>query len=860
MAKATRQFQIRQVGHGWLQAVCGYFLRGLIEVLPIIVVLPTLAATADPTLLQQQAITRIEAFLEHYRKTGDSRWPIADLQQTENELTASNQAFAARSDWRALAQGLFRLGQLYQQQAKWKPALTYYREAETTARRANDIPTQVKALTGLARVETDVNDYGSAASYGMQAVRLSEALTDQKFLFDALSVVSAIQIGQGNLKAAADTASRTFALAQKLDELSLFYSRLDRANVYAGFAQGCDNRGNFESCLAAIEPARADYQAALGLAHKLNYAGLAKLAEGLLSNLQSREQLIQAQQGLDQSLRPTAQFSPKKPADVLVTEEFVATGAFPAAFETPYRELEESQSSGFGESLRMLSVAGMKQQAQGNHDAALQSFLQAVELLERDRGKLRDERDRGAFLEDKVHIYYAAILQLLQHHRQAEAFELLERSRSRVMADLLASRPLGLVRPEERRLYGEVVNLKSRIAALQSKLPALTSQANPQAQQDAAPITAEIRQLEGDYQALVARIAKAQPRLNELLVSAPASLDKLQQSMRRENYEMLQYLVMEHGVILWHISADGVQVRNVFLPRSNLAEKITQLAQELEIHPSASQAPPTFDGRIARELFLFLVQPVQQWLKADRLVIIPHGDLHRLPFQVLQDPSDGHFLGERYALSYAPSATVLLDLKKAASLANGRLLAIADPDLDAAQGEVEAIARLYPQRAKVVKEPLAKEADVKAWAGDYDIVHLAVHGKFNATEPLLSSLQLGSGGQDDGQLTAAEIFGLPLDHTRLVVLSACETGKAEVTAGNEILGMMRGLLYAGAGSLVLSYWPVESQATARWMESFYRAAQSVPPAEAARRALQAVREQPEYQHPYFWAAFMTVSR
>jgi len=143
--------------------------------------------------------------------------------------------------------------------------------------------------------------------------------------------------------------------------------------------------------------------------------------------------------------------------------------------------------------------------------------------------------------------------------------------------------------------------------------------------------------------------------------------------------------------------------------------------------------------------------------------------------------------------------------------------------------------------------------------GGYDIMHLSVHGKFE-TEPLLSYLKFGGSGQDDGQLTAAEMFGLPLDQARLVVLSACETGKAKVTGGNEVLGMMRALIYAGAGSLVLSYWPVQSDATALWMESFYRAAQSVPPAEAARQALQAVKSRPEYKNPYFWAAFMTVSR
>ena len=72
------------------------------------------------------------------------------------------------------------------------------------------------------------------------------------------------------------------------------------------------------------------------------------------------------------------------------------------------------------------------------------------------------------------------------------------------------------------------------------------------------------------------------------------------------------------------------------------------------------------------------------------------------------------------------------------------------------------------------------------------------------------------------------MFGLPLDRSRLVVLSACETGRAEATHGNEILGMVRALIYAGAGTLVLSYWEVDSAATALWMQTFYQAALSRP--------------------------------
>ena len=252
--------------------------------------------------------------------------------------------------------------------------------------------------------------------------------------------------------------------------------------------------------------------------------------------------------------------------------------------------------------------------------------------------------------------------------------------------------------------------------------------------------------------------------------------------MKRDRYEMLQYLVLESAVLLWHISGDAIQVRSVFLPRSELIKKVAELRKSLtDVHE-------TFNEQIAREMFLFLIQPVLQEIKTDHLVIIPHEDLYYVPFQVFQDPSDRTYLGERFRLSYAPSATIFSGLRKAENVAGGKLLVVADPNISEARKEVDFLAKLYPGRHQVVSD--VSETDLKSWIADYSLHHFSVHGKFRPEEPLLSYLKLRAGGQDDGELTAAEMFGLPLEQSRLVVLSACETGQAQATHANEVLGMV----------------------------------------------------------------------
>jgi CHAT domain-containing protein len=839
-----------------------FFRNGVpVSLLSLLLFSSVASSQNDPLTLQRQAIRRIDAFVDHFRKTGDMRSRLPDLAQADAELAASNQALAARGDWSAVAVGLTKQGHVYRMQGQWPAAIAIYQQAEEAAKRGRDVVRQADALAWRALAESSRRNVGQAFADAKEAVRLAETTEDKEVLARALDILGSVQIAQRDLPGAADTLNREVEVARHAkDPMTAYYAYLNRSDVYLKTGERCDFQRSFEPCYQALDRARADLQLALAIVRQLGYAALVRQTEEFLGNVETRRNLVKSQEAMHQSVQKTGIFRPKKPGDVLVTEKFVASpGEIPPLLTQIYQESKrfEKQAGAFADvaEARSQYVAGLMNEMQGNHDAALASYLRAVETLERDRRALRDERSRGTFLEDRIGFYYAPIQQLLERRRYAEAFELLERSRSRALADLLASRKLGLERAEEQTLYAELTVLRTQIADAQGKLFELVSE--PDAAKNAAAIGSlqgKIRTLEAQHQSVVARMNAEVPRLQALVVSAPASLKALQQSMREERYEMLQYLVLEHGVILWHVAADSVFVRNVFLPRTEVMGKVTALQKSL------ADRNVRFDEATARELFLFLIQPALSRIRSERLVIVPHEDLQYVPFQVLQDPANGRYLGERFQITYAPSASVLLGLRRSPGLSGGRLLAVADPGIAAASAEVRAIANLFPGQNKIALDELAQEREVKGWMRDFDTVHLSVHGKFDAAEPMLSYLSFRRGGGDDGRLTAAEMFGLPLEKSRLVVLSACETGRAEATHGNEILGMVRGLLYAGAGTLVLSYWEVDSEATALWMRTFYEAAFSRPMAEAARVALLRVKSQSAYSHPYFWAAFGMIGR
>jgi CHAT domain-containing protein len=344
------------------------------------------------------------------------------------------------------------------------------------------------------------------------------------------------------------------------------------------------------------------------------------------------------------------------------------------------------------------------------------------------------------------------------------------------------------------------------------------------------------------------------PKLAALASSKRGDLATLQRAMREDGFEMLQYIFTAHGLVIWHTSASGSHVRLVMMTRRHIVSTIAKLSASLR-NPHLP-----FDESAAKELYYRMIGPVRQHIGGKKLLILPVPEVGTLPFQALIDPSDGRFLGEKFQMTYAPSGTVLLGLEKTKPLGRARALALADPQLPGARQEMSSIRQTFDGRGVFRADRRPLEADVKRAVAQADVVHLAVHGNFAKAEPMLSYLELEAGAGEDGMLTATEMFALPLVRKPLVVLSACETGRTGTTASGEMLGMSRALLYAGANALLLSQWRVDSDATARWMKAFYRAALSSSLAEAAAAASDQLRVDPATRHPFYWAPFLLTAR
>jgi CHAT domain-containing protein len=175
--------------------------------------------------------------------------------------------------------------------------------------------------------------------------------------------------------------------------------------------------------------------------------------------------------------------------------------------------------------------------------------------------------------------------------------------------------------------------------------------------------------------------------------------------------------------------------------------------------------------------------------------------------------------------------------------------------LPAAESEVAHIGSLF-SRSDVLVKTAATETAVRTGVADADVLHFACHGRFDFDRPQLSALHFSPDAQHDGPLTVSEIFALDLNRTRLVVLSACETGLSKIVKGDELIGFSRAFIYAGAPSLISSLWPVSDESTSEMMKVFYSSLDHDARDVALSKAQIEVRKR--FPHPYFWSAFVLV--
>jgi len=483
----------------------------------------------------------------------------------------------------------------------------------------------------------------------------------------------------------------------------------------------------------------------------------------------------------------------------------------------------------------------------GRIDEALSSAREAVRSIEELRADLGDVSLRAAFLDDKQRIYQHAVLVALQAQHPDEAFAIVEQSRSRTFLDLLGSETT-LSKGRTRALVDEEVKLRARLA--EARAQAESQEADGEGSGEGEPARPVPEGLDRDYRAFLERVRKESLEQASLMTVEPVTLPEIQRLLPLDT-TLLEYEVGEAGTILWVV--DRQQFKVVRLPgdRPSLVGLVRRFRTAI-----TAQAPVADVQALAQVLYHRLVGPARDQIHTSRVLIVPHGVLHYVPFGALRSPA-GRWLVEDFALSTLPSASVLRYLLDKGKGAPARSLVVGNPDLGPALALpwAEREARMVGQRepdSTVLVRGDATELQVKKLVEGVGLVHFATHGELSENDPLSSAVLLVPGGGEDGRLEVREVFGLDL-HARLVVLSACETGLGKLSRGDELVGLQRAFLYAGTPAVVTTLWKVDDRASYELVRALYDRLDGLGPVEALRQAqIETLRT---YPHPFAWAAF-----
>lgn len=478
--------------------------------------------------------------------------------------------------------------------------------------------------------------------------------------------------------------------------------------------------------------------------------------------------------------------------------------------------------------------------------------------------------------------YYDQAFRFAEQNKSILLAEALQGTRAKVLGDLPDS-----LAQKERRLSKQKEELKKQ------KYQASNAEAK------ASAISQE-NDLNQDVETFLSNLKEKYPRYYQLKYEDITAKASDVQALLAPKTMLLEYFVSDTTVYLFAVTTDKIKLLELKVSRLRLYSQVKRLRLALSnydlITKKDKKAYQLYTQK-AYWCYANLVEPALKGAEVENLIIVADAVLGQIPFEVLlmkdvQQEKVSYakmpYLLKNYTISYNYSATLWKEnLKKEKPINNHKILACASSYTPLKEGEIapnlskwrtsstlELRANLSPlpaagEEVATLAEKFqgdfkfgdaCNEAFFKQNAGQYGVIHLAMHGVVHPQIPILSSLVFTENGDslEDNLLQAYEIAHLKLN-ADLVVLSACETGYGKYERGDGIQSLARSFMYAGVPSMVVSLWQVNDYSTAQLMASFYAyLAEGLTKDKALRQAKLDYLNQNTglMAHPAFWSPFI----
>jgi CHAT domain-containing protein len=535
-----------------------------------------------------------------------------------------------------------------------------------------------------------------------------------------------------------------------------------------------------------------------------------------------------------------------------------------AAYQECQRALEQvAQKETPALSYQSHFLMGQIQQARGDLSAAYDSWQHARAELETLRSSLRGEELKIAFMKNRLEVYENLVDSCLNDAEKKdsaqEAFGYIELAKSRSLVELLLQYRPAIADAEEGQsgLVRRIREMREDLNWYYRRL-----EIEQLRSEDSSP--ARVKKLEAEalaHENELLRVLRDLPTSDrQELATEQATTCSMQEisACLSPSSALIEYFIVKDQFIAAIVTESTLEILPL-TPVSRVANLVRMLRFQMSKFRLGSSYTRLFEQTLIeathsrlQELYQELMAPLRERLNATHLTIVPHGILHYLPFHALFDGEN--YLIDEFSISYAPSASIYELCCRRESRSSGAPLILGVPDSRAPfiEKEVHTVAAAL-QGSRLVLGAEAGDEALRTYGAQSRLIHMATHGVFRQDNPMFSGIRLGA-----SYLNLYDLYHLKLD-AELVTLSGCATGLNVIAAGDELLGLVRGLLYAGSQSVLLTLWDVNDQSTSQFMASFYSRLTSAETRGAAfQGAARALRE--SYPHPYFWAPFVLIGK